>query len=145
MMVPSIFGVFDHAKLMRLADGLAIAAAVSLPWSTSASGILIALWVVALLPILDMRLLRRIIVTPAGGLPVLLVLLGASGMLWADVVWAERWDGLVSFLKLLVIPLLFVQFRISERGLWVFIGYALSCLVLLVMSSTFWLWPAHRN
>ena len=126
---------------MQLADWLAIAAAVSLPWSTSASGILIALWVVTLLLTLDMQMLWRILVTPAGGLPVLLVLLGASGMLWADVFWAERWDGLISFLKLLVIPLLFVQFRISGRGFWVLIGYALSCLVLFLMSSMFWLWP----
>ena len=44
-----------HARLVRLADGLAIAAAASLPWSTSATGILVALWLVTMLPTIDVR------------------------------------------------------------------------------------------
>lgn len=126
---------------MRTADWLAIAVAVSLPWSTSATGILIALWLLAVIPTLDKRAMRQIIATPVGGLPVLLVVLGAAGMLWADVTWAERWDGFSSFLKLLIIPLLFVQFHRTGRGLWVFGGFFLACLVLLLLSSTFWFWP----
>ena len=89
----------------------------------------------ALIPTLDWADLRRELVTPAGGLPVLLVVLGVLGMAWADVSLAERWGGVGSFFKLLVIPLLLVQFRRSERGLWVFGGYLLSCLTLLVASS----------
>jgi hypothetical protein len=45
--------------LPRLADGLAAAAAASLPWSTSATGILVTLWLVASLPMLDFAALRR--------------------------------------------------------------------------------------
>lgn len=123
-----------RSRLVRAADWLAVAVAVSLPWSTSATGILVAAWAIALVPVLDWRELRDVVRSPAGGLPVLLVLLGVAGMLWADVNWHERWDGLTSFIKLLTIPLLFVQFRQSERGLWVVAAYAASCIVLLSLS-----------
>ena len=56
----------------RIADGLAVAVAVSLPWSTSATSILVVLWLLALIPTLDWANVRRELLTPAGGLPVLL-------------------------------------------------------------------------
>ena len=40
---------FDRRRLLPLADWLAVGVAVSLPWSTSATSILIALWLVAVL------------------------------------------------------------------------------------------------
>ena len=132
---------FDRTRLERLADALIAAVAVSLPWSTSATGILLALWLLVLIPTLQWSELQRELLTAAGGLPLLLVLLGVLGMLWADVSLAERWGGLGSFLKLLAIPLLFVQFRRSERADWVFGGYAVSCLLLLLLSFVLALWP----
>src|SRR5262245_63925197 len=125
----------SQKKLATWADILAVAIAVSLPWSTSATGILVGVWFFTLLPFLRWDEIRREILTSAGGLPVLLVLLGIAGMLWADVPWPERWRGLDSFLKLLAIPFLLVQFRRSERGTWVFAGYLLSCVVLLVVTA----------
>ena len=121
-------------KLATWADILAVAIAVSLPWSTSATAILVGVWFFILVPVLRWDELRRDILTPAGGLPVLLVLLGLAGMLWADVTLLERWKGLDSFLKLLAIPLLFAQFRQSHRGDWVFAGYLFSCVALLATS-----------
>jgi O-antigen ligase len=121
-------------KLATAADILAVAIAVSLPWSTSATAILVGTWFFTLVPVLRWDDLRREILTPAGGLPVLLVLLGIAGMLWADVTLLERWKGLDSFLKLLAIPLLLVQFRRSHRGDWVFAGYLFSCVALLAAS-----------
>ncbi len=132
---------FDPVRMRRLADALVVATAMSLPWSTSLTGILVALWLVALIPAVEWPELRRVGLTAAGGLPVLLVLLGAAGMLWADVSWAERWDGVVSFLKLLAIPLLFFQFGRSERGEVVFAGYLAACLALLFASFLLALWP----
>jgi O-antigen ligase len=132
---------FEASRMRRLADALVVTTAVSLPWSTSATGVLVALWLVALIPTVDWSELRRLALTPAGGLPVLLVLLGAAGMLWADVSWAERWDGLVSFLKLLTIPLLFYQFSRSERGQDVFAAYLIACFALLIASVLLVLWP----
>lgn len=125
----------SQKRLATGADILAVAIAVSLPWSTSATAILVGVWFFTLLPVLRLEELRREILTPAGGLPVLLVLLGIAGMLWADVTLLERWKGLDSFLKLLAIPLLLVQFRRSERGTWVFAGYLLSCIALLVVTA----------
>jgi O-antigen ligase len=125
----------DRTRLARIADCLAIAVAVSLPWSTSATGILLVAWLLLLIPTLRWTDVRAEIMTAAGGLPVLLVALGLAGMLWADVSWAERFGGIGSFIKLLAIPLLFVQFRRSDRGLWVFGGYVASCVTLLAVST----------
>lgn len=142
MTIQSLQDRFASAKLTRLADGLAAATAISLPWSTSAVSILMGLWLVTLIPTLDWASLRRTLLTPAGGLPVLFVLLGLAGMLWADVSLHERWKGFESFLKLIAIPFLLIQFSRSERGEWVFGGYVASCLVLLVWSYAMALWPA---
>ena len=126
---------FDQARLARLADGLVVALAVSLPWSTSATAILAVLWLVALIPTIDWSDVRRQLATLPGGLPVLLVAFGLVGVLWADVTLLERWKGLDSFVKLLAIPLLFVQFRRSDRGDWVFAGYLFSCIALVLAST----------
>jgi O-antigen ligase len=125
---------FDPQRLSGIADGLAVALAVSLPWSTSATGILVVLWLIAVIPILSWAEIRREVLTPAGGLPVLLFVLGVVGMAWAGVTFAERWTGLHPFFKLLVIPLLLAQFRRSDRAPWVLGGYLLSCVVLLLAS-----------
>jgi O-antigen ligase len=131
----------DRAKLARIADGLMVAVAVSLPWSTSATSILLVLWLLALIPTLELAGVRRELMTPAGGLPVLLFLLGVLGMAWADVTLLERWKGLDSFFKLLIIPLLMVQFRRSENGTRIFIGFLIACVVLLIASWIVVIWP----
>ena len=134
--MPELWTSVNRKKLATWADVLAVAVAVSLPWSTSATGILAGVWFFTLVPVLRGDELRGEILTPAGGLPVLLVLLGIAGILWADITWLERLRGLDSFLKLLAIPLLLAQFRHSGRGNWVFCGYLLSCIALLVITST---------
>lgn len=131
-----------YERLDKAADWLAAAVAASLPWSTSATAILIVAWLVTIIPTLDWPGLRRNLLTPAGGLPVLLVLLGILGTLWADVTWLERWKGLDSFAKLLVIPLLLVQFQRSGRATCVFAAYLIACTLLLLLSSIFFLWPS---
>ena len=62
-------------------------------------------------------------------------------MLWADVSLIERWNGLDSFLKLLVIPLLMVQFRRSDNGQKVFIAFLIACVALLIASWLVTIWP----
>lgn len=123
----------DRATRLYVVDVFAVLLAVSLPWSTSATAILAVVWLLAFIPTLE-RGDREILLTPAGGLPVLLVLLGIAGMLWADVSWVQRWQGLDSFLKLLFLPLLFAHFRRSDRGTQLIAWYALSCIVLLLTS-----------
>jgi hypothetical protein len=121
---------FARDRLAGLADRLAIAVAVSLPWSTSLTGILIVLWLAALVPALDRASVRRALAHPAGGLPVALWAFVVIGMLWADVSWAERAAALRGAHKLLMIPLLLVQFRRSDKGPWVLAGFLASCTVI---------------
>jgi O-antigen ligase len=124
----------DRYGLARVADGAAAAVAASLPWSTSATGILVAVWFVALLPTLDLAMLRREIITPAGAAPLILVALAALGMAWADVGFGQRLAGFDGFLKLLCIPLLLAQFHGSTRGWWVIYGFLAASAALLVLS-----------
>jgi O-antigen ligase len=139
-------------RLVQIADGLATAVAVSLPWSTSATGILIALWLIALVPTLDPASVRREGLSAAGGLPLLLWALGATGMLWADVSWSDRIAGLSGFHKLLFIPLLLAQFRRSGHAKWAILGFLASSVVLLVVSWALvltpgipWRWRGHKS
>jgi O-antigen ligase len=119
----------------RLADGLAVAAAASLPWSTTATGILVAAWFVALVSVIDLASLRREIVSPAGGLPIVLVAIAALGMAWSQASLSERLQGLEGFCKLLFIPFLLAQFRRSERGWRVVLWFFGASIVLLLASS----------
>ncbi len=131
-----------HApRLGQIADGLAAAVAVSLPWSTSATSILIVLWIIAVVPTLDIVSVRRELLSAAGGLPVLLWALGVVGMLWADVSWSERIAGLSGFHKLLLVPLLLARFRRSQHANWLILGFLASSSVLLVVSWALVLTP----
>jgi O-antigen ligase len=123
-----------RARLARVADWLAVGVTVAMPWSISISQILTVAWLAALIPTFDVASVRRELRNPAGGLPVLLWLLAVAGLFWADVPWSERLAGLEGFHKLLVIPLLFTQFRRSERGIHVVYGFFVSCTALLIAS-----------
>ena len=126
----------NRAQLERAADGLAAAVAASLPWSTSATSILLVLWLIVLIPTFRWSDLRRepILTTLAGGLPVLLWLLALLGMLWSDVSLSERLAGLSGYHKLLAVPLLLSQFRRSDRARWVIAGFFLASVGVLLVS-----------
>jgi O-antigen ligase len=121
-------------RLEHVADVLVGGVLVALPWSVSATEILIVLWLIALLPTLSAEAVRREVMSAAGGLPVLLWLLGVLGMLWADASWSERIAGLSGFHKLLVVPLLLAQYRRWGQAQWVLLGFLGSCAVLMVVS-----------
>ena len=140
----------DRASFAPLADWLAVGVAIALPWSTSTTGILIAIWLLAALATSDPAALKRELLAPAGGLPVLLCCFGALGMLWADVGWTARFGGLDGFVRLLMIPLLLAQFRRSEHGSWVVYGFLISSAVVLLVSFVLVLapgltWRGHVN
>src|SRR5215510_1411828 len=137
----SIADPIVRAKLVRISDGLMVGVAVSLPWSTTATGILLVLWLLTLFPTLEWSDVRRELMTPAGSLPVLLFLLGVLGMAWAGVPLLERWKVLTGFFKLLVIPLLMAQFRRSDNGTSIFIGFLIACVALLTASWIVVIWP----
>lgn len=124
----------NRGRLIVAADALAAAVAISLPWSTTATGILVALWLLALVPTLDAASMQSELRTPAGYMPVAFWALAVAGMLWSDASWAERLHGLSPFHRLLAIPLLLVQFRRSGNWQWMASGFILSCTVLLAAS-----------
>jgi len=134
-------GILDRVRIARAADWLAVAVAVSLPWSTSASGVLIALWLVAVIPTLDLTALRRVVAMPAVAIPGALVLLGLVGMTWADASFAEKFGSFKPFLRLLIFPLLFIQFRNSDRGMWVLAAFLVSCTGVLALSWILAIFP----
>jgi hypothetical protein len=135
------FKKLDSGVLQQFADWLAIGVAISLPWSTSATGILIAAWLLVLLPSVEVAEFRRELATAAGGLPVLLWMLAAIGTLWADVTWSERLAGLGGFNRLLLIPLVLMQFRRSHSGHRVLTGFLIACIALLISSFIVTIWP----
>jgi O-antigen ligase len=135
----------DRTSFVRLADCLAVGVAISLPWSTSATGICIAGLLIVLLPTLDPAAVRRELATAAGGFPVALWCLGLLGMFWADVGWQERFAGLDSFHRLLAIPLLLAQFRRSGNGIWVVLGFFASSVTVLITSFGMLLFGQTRH
>jgi len=133
---------FDRRALERAADWLAVAVAVSLPWSTTATSILVILWLIALLPTLDAAAVKRELFTAAGGLPVALWALGGLGLLWADVSWSDRIAGYSSFYRFLAVPLMLAQFRRSEHGMRVLVGFFAAVTAVLLLSWLLVLFPA---
>jgi O-antigen ligase len=126
---------YDRAQWRKLADGLAAAVVVAIPWSTSLAYILIGVWLIVLIPNTEPDEWRDVLKHPAAWLPVALVALSFAGIAWASGVdWADRFNGFTSFAKLLAIPVLMVQFRNSPRANWVFLGFLVSCSLVLLSS-----------
>jgi O-antigen ligase len=125
----------------RVSHFYAILTAISLPWSTTATTILMVIWISAFLPTLNLADLRKEIFTLAGGLPLLLFAWAALGMLWADTTWKESFAALGQFQKLLFIPVLLAYFRHSNCGMHVIVGFLASCIALLALSLIITLWP----
>jgi O-antigen ligase len=128
----------------RVRDALSIGVALSVPWSVSATSLMIVLWLLVCLPGLDFSALRRTLASPIGAFPALLWALGVLGMLWANVPWWDRFTGVGSFHRLLVIPLLITDGARSDNGRRVLGAYLFSCTVLLVFSLVMTLWPLWR-
>lgn len=132
---------FDRQKWRQAADWWVIALVASLPWSTTATLIIAALWLIALLPTIERDDAKAVLASPAAWLVLALIAFGALGMLWADVTFKERISGFDSYLKLFAIPLLFMQFRHSSAGNYALLAFIASCTLLLsiaVLSYFFW-------
>src|SRR5262245_43174536 len=137
-----VANISDPEKWAWCADRAAVAVAAALPWSTTATVVLIAIWLVMRIPMRDFAALRRELFSAAGALPVALWALGMLGLLWSDAPLAERVNGLSSYYKLLAIPLLLAQFRCfepgkvrrTECGKWVLVAFLISCTILLAVS-----------
>jgi O-antigen ligase len=121
-------------RLSIIADNLAAAVVITLPWSTSAVTIVGWIWLLAVVPTLDRELFLRTLTEPAVALPLGLFGLGLLGIFWANVSWLDAYYGFDSFPKLLAIPLLMTQFRRASQGYRVLTGFIISGTVLLAAS-----------
>jgi O-antigen ligase len=132
-----------RARFAQAADWMAVAVAASFPWSTSLSGILIGIWLFYIVPTLDLRSLRWAVAVPAAAIPLALFAYGVIGMAWGGASFEEQWGSIKPTLRFLALPLLFIQFRRSERGMWVLGGFLVSCTVLLAISWLLMAWPVY--
>jgi O-antigen ligase len=124
----------DPAARILNVDLVAVLLAILLPWSTSGAVIAAVLWVIALVPTLDARAFLRSLQRPICVLPIAMFALALVGTLWSDAPWGERLHAVGPTVKLLALPLLLYHFERSTRGIWVFIGFLASCMLLMLAS-----------
>lgn len=134
-------GMFSKARLLAAADWIAGGILLSLPWSTSATSILILAWLLVVVPSLDQRQVKVHLIQPAAFLPLAVWLLVLLGMFWSEATWSDKLEGLRSFHKVLLIPLLMIHFSRSENGPNVLAAFLTSCLLLLIYSWASLVWP----
>lgn len=115
-------------------DLLGLLLVATLPWSTSATLILVALWALALIPTITVAEWTAELRQARSFLPVLFAIVGLAGMLWADVNLQARLSGFSSFWRFLLIPALIIHFQRSNNGERAAIAFLLSCLLLLALS-----------
>jgi prepilin signal peptidase PulO-like enzyme (type II secretory pathway) len=123
----------DPVAWAKTADIFAVLIALSLPWSTSLTGIFVTAWLVTVAPTLDIRLLLESLKRPISALPMALFALALLGILWSDASWGVRLYAVSPTAKLLVLPILFYHYERSTRGMWVFAAFLVSCTLLLAM------------
>jgi O-antigen ligase len=124
----------DPAARILNVDLLAVLIAILLPWSTSGVAISAILWIVALVPTLELRSFLNSLRRPIALLPISLFILALAGTLWSDAAWGARLYAVTPTVKLLVLPLLLYHFQRSGRGLWVFVAFLASCTLLMAVS-----------
>jgi O-antigen ligase len=129
-----LFARRDPAARIRNVDLLTVLLAILLPWSTTGVVIVVALWVIALVPTIEPGAFWRSLKRPVCVLPIALFVLALVGTLWSDAPWGERLHAVGPTAKLLVLPLLLYHCERSPRGLWVFIAFLVSCLLLMMAS-----------
>ena len=70
-------------------DVLTALIAILLPWTTTGVAIVATLWLVALLPSIEIRPLLRSLARPISILPIALFALALVGTLWSDAAWSD--------------------------------------------------------
>ncbi|OKO90152.1 ligase [Bradyrhizobium sp. NAS80.1] len=122
------------AAWSETADLFAILTVASLPWSTSLTAIFNAMFLICMVPFLDLKAFLQSLRRPIAAAPLALFLLALVGTLWSDAAWGARFYAVNPTVKLLVLPVLLYHFERSRRGHWIFIAFLVSCALLSVMS-----------
>ena len=128
------------ARILNI-DLLTVLIAILLPWSTSGVAIAAVLWIIALIPTLELRPFLRSLMRPICALPIAFFALALIGTLWSDASWGARLYAVSPTAKLLVLPLLLYHFERTDRGAWVFIAFLASCTLLMAVSWVVFLDP----
>jgi O-antigen ligase len=122
-----------YARIFNI-DVVTVLIAVLLPWSTTGVVIAAVLWVVALVPTLEVGAFLRSLKRPICLLPIAVFALALVGTLWSDAPWGERLYAVGPTVKLLMLPLLLYHCERSPRGVWVFTAFLASCMLLMAAS-----------
>jgi O-antigen ligase len=93
-------------------------------------------------PFLDVGAFLPSLKRPICAAPLALFVLALVGTLWSDAAWGARLYAVSPTVKLLVLPILFHHFSRSQRGLWIFIAFLVSCTLMVVASWIVALDPA---
>ena len=121
------------ARILNI-DLLTVLIAILLPWSTSGVAIAAVLWIIALIPTIEVRAFLRSLMRPICALPIAFFALALVGTLWSDASWGARLYAVSPTAKLLMLPLLLYHFERSPRGVWVFVAFLASCTLLMTVS-----------
>src|SRR5258708_4911982 len=124
----------DPAARILNIDLLTVLIAILLPWSTSGVSIAGVLWIIALIPTIEMRAFLRSLMRPICALPIAFFALALLGTMWSVASWAARLYAVSPIAKLLMLPLLLYHFERSRRGVWVFVAFLASCTLLMAVS-----------
>ena len=134
--------LFDDflGKLGIARHWMTVAAAFTLPWTTTGQAIAIGLF--TLLAVLTIRPARLAATMrhPAALLPTLLFLLILVSMLWSTQPFGP--SGMDHYAKLLLIPLLMATSISPRQALHIAYGFLAASSILLVLSWAGILWPA---
>lgn len=130
-----------RSAVARGADLALIATAAVLPWSTSATAVLLVCWAMFATPTVGMRALADELCRPAAWLPVALWSVAAVGMLWTETSWTDALNGLRPYHKLLAVPLLLAHLGASRQVRPVVLSFVASCGLLLAISWAQVFWP----
>lgn len=80
----------DPAARILNVDLLTVLIATLLPWSTTGAVIVAVLWIIALVPTLELRTFLRSLTRPICALPIAMFVLALVGTLWSDASWGAR-------------------------------------------------------
>ncbi len=131
----------DPAARIFNIDLLTVLIAILLPWSTTGVAIAAVLWIIALIPTIELRTFLRSLLRPICVFPIAIFVLALLGTLWSDASWSARLYAVSPTAKLLVLPLLLYHFERSPRGIWVFVAFLASCTLLLIVSGAVAFFP----
>jgi len=124
----------NPAFWMTAADTFAVITALVLPWSTTLVSVFALIWLGSAALIVDYPAWFRSLKQPICALPLALFGLAVLGTLWSGAPWVDRLHSVGPYAKFLLLPGLFQHFARSSRGMWVFVAFLVSNVLMMGVS-----------